>query len=77
MPEATAEYVSLARDAGLSPATMALAFVRSRWFTASTIVGATSLSQLQENIASTEVVLDAGVLEGIERTHLRYPHPAL
>lgn len=77
VPEATAEYVSLARDAGLSPATMALAFVRSRWFTASTIVGATSLSQLQENIASTEVVLDAAVLEGVERIHLRYPHPAL
>ncbi|MCC7547139.1 MAG: NADP(H)-dependent aldo-keto reductase [Burkholderiales bacterium] len=77
VPEATAEYAALARKAGLSPATMALAFVRSRWFTASTIVGATCMAQLRENIVSAQVTLDEAVLEGIEDIHVRYPHPAL
>jgi len=77
VPEATAAYASLARKAGLSPATMALAFVRSRWFAASTIVGATSMAQLRENIASADVSLDEAVLSGIDEIHLRYPHPAL
>jgi len=77
VPEAVGEYVALARSAGLSPATMALAFVRSRWFTASTIVGATTMAQLRENIASAQVTLDPAVLEAIEKIHLRFPHPAL
>lgn len=77
VPEATAAYVALARKAGLSPATMALAFVRSRWFAASTIVGATSMAQLRENIASVDVALDEAVLKEIDEIHLRYPHPAL
>ncbi|HET9403827.1 MAG TPA: aldo/keto reductase [Burkholderiales bacterium] len=42
----------MAASLGMRPATLALAFVRSRWFTASTIIGATSMAQLEENIAS-------------------------
>src|SRR5262249_55492971 len=40
---AVAAYAALAKKAGLSPASLALAFVRSRWFCASTIIGATNL----------------------------------
>jgi aryl-alcohol dehydrogenase-like predicted oxidoreductase len=75
--EAVAAYAELARRVGLSPAGLALAFVRSRWFTASTIIGATNLSQLRENLDSTSATLDGDTLAAIERVHNRYPHPAL
>jgi len=77
VPEAVAEYAALARRGGLTPASMALAFVRSRWFTASTIIGATTMQQLRENIASSEVSLDEEMIEAIDAVHLRFPHPAL
>jgi hypothetical protein len=60
--EATAEYVRIAGEAGVSPATLALAFVRTRGFTTSVILGATGLDQLNENLDSGEVVLSADVL---------------
>jgi len=55
---------------------MALAFARTRWFTGSVILGATSVQQLQENLDSAEVVLSAEVLEKIEAVHKLYPNPA-
>jgi len=70
------EYCRLAQSRGLSPAEMALAFVRARWFVASTIVGATDLAQLKQNIDSVKVELDAATLEGIDAIHRRYPNPA-
>jgi len=74
---ATRAYTALARQQGLSPATMALAFVRSRWFVASTIIGATTLDQLKENIDVVDVALSEPVLEEIDAIHQRYPNPAL
>ena len=73
---AVAEYVALARRHGLKPAQMAQAFVASRWFVGSTIVGATNLEQLAENLAACEMQLPDEVLAGIEAIHLRYPNPA-
>lgn len=70
------EYVRIAQQAGLSPATMALAFARTRWFTGSVLLGATNLDQLKENLDSAEVVLSAEVLEKIEAVHKVYPNPA-
>ena len=75
-PAATA-YVELARRHGLSPAAMALAFVRSRWFVASTIIGATTQAQLEENIGSVDLALEAPVLDEIDAIHQRFPNPAL
>ncbi len=74
--EATRAYVNIARDAGLSPAQLALAFVRSRWFTRSVILGATTPEQLEENLLSAELTLSAEVLTAIETVHQRYPNPA-
>jgi aryl-alcohol dehydrogenase (NADP+) len=74
---ASAAYVDLANRNGLSPATMAIAFVRSRWFVASTIIGATSLGQLKENIDAIGVELPESVLREIDAVHQRYPNPAL
>ena len=74
VPAAVAEYVALARKHNLSPAAMALAFVRSRPFVASTIVGATTLEQLGENLELP--VLGAEVLQSIAEIHARYTIPA-
>src|SRR5690606_24867908 len=63
---ATAEYVQLARDSGLSPASMALAFVNQQPFVISNLMGATRLDQLQENIDSVEVSLSQDVLDAIQ-----------
>ncbi len=76
VPPATKEYAHIAQQAGLSLAHMALAFVRTRWFTRSVILGATNLQQLKENLASAKLVLSADVLEQIEAVHKRYPNPA-
>jgi aryl-alcohol dehydrogenase-like predicted oxidoreductase len=74
--EAVAAYVALAREHAWSPAQLALAFVRSRWFVSSTILGATTLAQLEENLGSVEVELSAELIAGIERIHARFPNPA-
>jgi aryl-alcohol dehydrogenase-like predicted oxidoreductase len=73
---AVAAYAELAGQHGLTPAQLALAFVYTRWCVASTIIGATTLAQLQENIAAAQIELAPEVLDGIERIHLRYTSPA-
>ena len=74
--EAIAAYVEIAQRHQLTPVQLALAFVRSRWFVSSTIVGATSLVQLQENLDSLKIVLTNDVLAEIDAVHARYPNPA-
>jgi aryl-alcohol dehydrogenase-like predicted oxidoreductase len=74
--EAVAVYAKVARDHGVSLAQLALAFVRSRWFVKSTIIGATSLAQLEDNLASANVQLDSGTLAALEGVHSRFPNPA-
>jgi aryl-alcohol dehydrogenase-like predicted oxidoreductase len=73
---ASQAYVELAKKYGLSGATMALAFVNQRWFTASNIIGATTPDQLKENIQSEYVTLSDECLKEIEAIHLRYTNPA-
>lgn len=69
-------YADLARRLGLSPASLALAWCYHRWCVTSTIIGATSLKQLDENLAAWQVCLDQATLEEIETIHLRYTNPA-
>jgi aryl-alcohol dehydrogenase-like predicted oxidoreductase len=76
VPAATKEYMRIAQDAGLTPATLALAFARTRWFNSSVILGATTLAQLKENLDSAEVMLSKEALENIEAVHRQYPNPA-
>jgi len=73
---ATSAYVALAKKAGLTPTQLALAFVNTRPFTVSNLVGATSLEQLKENIDSLNVTLSDDVLAEIDAIHLKYPNPA-
>ncbi|EED33748.1 aldo/keto reductase [gamma proteobacterium NOR5-3] len=69
-------YVALAKDAGLDPAQMSLAFVNSRQFTSSNIIGATTMEQLRTNIASVGVTLSKELLGKIEEIHQQYRIPA-
>lgn len=68
-------YIKLAKKHRLDPAQMALAFVNSREFVTSTIIGATSLKQLKTDIASITVTLSDEVLRKIEEIHKIYPNP--
>ena len=74
--QATQAYVALFRAHGIDPAQGALAFVNSRPFVTSNIIGATTMQQLKDNIASANVVLSEEVLAGIEAIHRQYPNPA-
>ncbi|MCR9228693.1 MAG: aldo/keto reductase [Flavobacteriaceae bacterium] len=73
---ATEQYAQLAKENGLSMAQMALAFVNTRPFLTSNIIGATGMEQLKENIGSIYVDLSDEVLEGIEEIHNAVPNPA-
>lgn len=72
---ATARYAKLAADYGLTPTQLALAFVNSRRFLTSNIIGATSMEQLKENIASIDIELSAETLQEIEKIHNDIPNP--
>ena len=74
--QAVAEYVALAQQHQIDPSQMALAYVRQQPFVASTLLGATTLEQLQINIGSFNLTLNAEILEGIEAIHRRYTYPA-
>jgi aryl-alcohol dehydrogenase-like predicted oxidoreductase len=74
--QATAEYVTLFRQHGLDPAQAALAYVNTRDFLTSTLIGATTLQQLAANIASIDLALPDEVIAGIEAIHGRRPNPA-
>ena len=74
--EATEQYLQLADEHGLNPTHMALAFVNTRPFVLSNIIGATTMEQLEMNIDSLDVTLSKDVLKGIEAIQQRLPNPA-
>jgi aryl-alcohol dehydrogenase-like predicted oxidoreductase len=73
---AAARYVALARQHGLDPAQMALAFVNTRPFMTANIIGATTLDQLKSDIDSLNLKLSKEVLDGIDAIHRDQPNPA-
>ncbi len=75
--EATAYYLQLAEDHGLSLTALALAFVKSRSFVTSNIIGATNLEQLKENIDAYQYTLSEQVLQEIDKIHNQIPNPAV
>ena len=74
--EEVAAYAKVAARHNLTLTQLALAFVRTRWFVKSTILGATSLAQLKENVESVSVELSQELLADLEQVHARYPSPA-
>ncbi len=74
--EAVKKYVTLAKDYNLSPTELSLAFVNTRPFVTSNIIGATKMDQLKENIKSIEIDLTDQIIEQIEEIHKSNPNPA-
>ena len=70
------KYAKIAQKHGLSLTQMALAFVNQQPFVTSNIIGATSLNQLKENIASINITLSDEVLKDIEAVFVTQPNPA-
>jgi aryl-alcohol dehydrogenase-like predicted oxidoreductase len=73
---AAGEYQKLADKHGVPLAGIALAFARGRFFTASTIIGATSIRQLEELEGYFDLKLSKDILDGIEAINNAYPSPA-
>lgn len=73
--EAVKQYVTLARDHNLEPAQMALAYVNSRPFLTSTIIGATTMEQLRVNVKSININLSSELKQNIEAIHKSIPNP--
>ena len=73
---ASAAYSKLARDNGLTPTQLALSFVMHRWCVTSTIIGATNMHQLKENVNSWNKTLSTEILQEIEKLHLEMTNPA-
>ncbi|MEP6942509.1 MAG: aldo/keto reductase [Betaproteobacteria bacterium] len=74
--EAIDAYAEVARRRGVSMVQLALGYVKSRWFVGASIIGATSMAQLEEDIAGAQFELDAETLAEIASVQARYPNPA-
>lgn len=74
--EAEKKYTALARAHGLTTAQMSLAWCHQQWQVASTIIGATNLAQLKENIDAADITLSDEVLKAIAKLHAELPNPA-
>ena len=74
---AARRYNQLARDNGLTPTQMALAFCYHRWSVASTIIGVTSVAQLDEDLKAWDVTLSPELLQQIDAIRWEMRDPAL
>ncbi|HSV16929.1 MAG TPA: aldo/keto reductase [Casimicrobiaceae bacterium] len=73
--EAVDAYADVAQRHGMSLVQLALGYVRSRWHVGATIIGATSVAQLAEDIAAAQVEVSPAALADIAQVQLRYPNP--
>lgn len=73
--ETTARLMGIAREIGVSVTALAVAWSRQHGFVASTIIGATTLAQLDESLAARELVLDAQTLRRIDEIDEAIPCP--
>ena len=73
--EAVALYAALAKRRGMTLVQLALGYVASRWFLGSSIIGATTLDQLKEDISAAQFELDFEAMEEIRTIQAQYPNP--
>ncbi|MCB9203144.1 MAG: aldo/keto reductase [Flavobacteriales bacterium] len=74
--KAVEEYTKLANELSIPPSKLALAFINTRDFLTSNIIGATKMSQLKENISSIDVEITKDIEEKINEIHFNFPNPA-
>ena len=73
---AVKQYLKIADKYNLSLTHLALAFVNTRPFVTSNIIGATTMEQLKENIDSVNIEITETMLEDINQVHSSQPNPA-
>ena len=73
--KAVDDYFKLAKENGLTLTQMSLAFVNSRPFMTSNIIGATTMAQLKENIGTADIELNEEIVEKINLIHSNNPNP--
>ncbi len=71
------DYFNLAKKYGIPPSTLANSFVNDRPFVTSNIIGATTMTQLKQNIDSINITLPKEILNEIEEIHLSNPNPCV
>tara|TARA_B100000963_G_scaffold294354_1_gene264971 strand:+ start:7556 stop:8593 length:1038 start_codon:yes stop_codon:yes gene_type:complete len=69
-------YYKLAKDNDLTMVQLAQSFVNSRPFVTSNIIGATTMNQLKENIASIDIKLSDEIIDKINKIHNDSPNPS-
>jgi aryl-alcohol dehydrogenase-like predicted oxidoreductase len=74
--KAVTDYLAVAKKFQLSLTQLALAFVNTRPFVTSNIIGATTLAQLKENIDSVNINLSPEIIDEINKIHEQIPNPA-
>ena len=73
--ETTARLLEVAREAGLAPVTMAVAWTLTKGFVGSTIIGATRADQLGDTLAAADVTLSPDVVRACEKITREIPYP--
>ena len=73
--EAIAAYVALARELGVTPVQLALKFVDTRPWTTSTIIGASNVRQLEENLAAFDLAWTSEMEQRVNAIHAAHPDP--
>lgn len=73
---AAQQYYKLAKETGLSLAQLALAWINQQPFITTNIIGARTMDQLKENIASAHITLDKKTVVSINKIHESLPNPA-
>ncbi len=74
--DAVDEYFKIAQKHNISLTQLSLAFVNSRDFVTSNIIGATTMEQLKENIDSIKISLNQKIIDEINLIHENNPNPA-
>lgn len=73
---AITDYVALARELGVDPSQLALAFVTSRAFVTSNIIGATTMEQLRNDIDSVDFAITPEIEARIDAIHQLRGNPS-
>lgn len=73
--DAAKRYMELAKENGMSATELALAWCYTRWFIASTIIGATSIEQLKVDIDAYSIKLSDDVVKAVNAIHAEFANP--
>jgi len=71
----TERYMEIAKEAGMSPVTLATAWSMNFDFVASTIIGARTADQLAESLAALDVNLTPDIMQACDEVHKQYLYP--